>query len=117
MIYYIVKVLTSSIIIVLISEISKRSSFWGSVLASIPLVSFLAFIWHYIDTKDVTKIAELSSGIFWLVIPSLVFFISFPILLKRNVNFYLSMILATAIMVFCYFILIWILKKFGIKIM
>jgi hypothetical protein len=62
--YYIIKVLSSSAIIVLITEISKKNSFWGSVLASIPLISLLAFLWIYIDTKDIKKISELSTGIF-----------------------------------------------------
>ncbi len=114
--YYIIKILTSSIIIVMISEISKRSSLIGSILASIPLISFLAFIWLYIETKDVSKIADLSTGIFWLVIPSLSFFLLFPYLLKRNVQFYLSMTIATVVMVFSYFLMIYVLKKFGIKI-
>jgi len=116
MIYYIIKVLLSSVTIVAISEISKRSTFIGSILASIPLVSLLAFIWMYIDTKDVTKIAELSQGIFWLVIPSLAFFILFPVVLKKNVDFWLSLGISLTIMVFCYFIMIFILKKAGINI-
>ena len=114
--YYIIKVITSSIIIVIISEISKRSSLIGSILASIPLISFLAFIWLYIETKDVSKIADLSTGIFWLVIPSLSFFLLFPYLLKRNVQFYLSMTIATIVMILSYFFMIYILKKIGIKI-
>lgn len=114
--YYIFKVLTSSIIIVLISEISKRNTMLASIFASIPLVSFLAFIWLYIETKDVAKIADLSMGVFWMVIPSLIFFIIFPILLKKNFSFSISMVLATVTMVISYFIMLYILKKIGIKI-
>ncbi len=114
--YYIIKVVTTSVIIVLISEISKRSSLVGSILASIPLISFIAFIWLYVETKDVAKIADLSTGIFWLVIPSLSFFLLFPYLLKRNIQFYLSMTIAAIAMVISYFLMIYILKKFGIKI-
>jgi uncharacterized membrane protein (GlpM family) len=114
--YYIIKVLSSSVIIVLITEISKKNSFWGSVLASIPLISLLAFLWIYIDTKDIKKISELSTGIFWLVIPSLAFFISFPYLLKKSLNFYLALIISLLIMVILYFVMVYVLKKFGIKI-
>ncbi|MCX6230057.1 MAG: DUF3147 family protein [Bacteroidetes bacterium] len=116
MLYYFIKVITSSIIIVAISEISKRSSLMGSILASIPLISFLAFIWLYIETKDISKIADLSTGIFWLVIPSLSFFLLFPYLLKKNIQFYLSMTIAAVMMVIFYFLMLYILKKFGIKI-
>ena len=116
MIYYIAKVLLSSVVLVAISEISKRSTTIGSILASVPLVSLLAFVWMYIDTKDTTKIAELSHGIFWLVIPSLIFFILFPVLLKKQVDFWLSMGISLTIMVIGYFIMLFVLRKFGINI-
>jgi len=116
MIYYIIKVLLSSVTIVAISEISKRSTTVGSILASVPIVSLLAFIWLYIDTKDSAKIAELSQGIFWLVIPSLIFFIFFPILLKKNVDFWISLGISLTIMVVGYFVMLFILKKMGINI-
>jgi predicted permease len=109
-------VLLSSVTIVAISEISKRNTYIGSILASIPLVSLLAFIWMYIDSKDTAKIAELSQGIFWLVIPSLLFFILFPALLKKNVDFWLSLGISLTIMVIGYFIMLFVLKKFGITL-
>jgi len=116
MIYYLLKVLLSSVTIVAISEISKRSTTVGSILASVPLVSLLAFVWMYIDTKDASKIAALSQGIFWLVIPSLLFFILFPFLLKRNVEFWLSMGISLTVMIIGYFAMLFLLKKFGITI-
>jgi len=97
MAYYLVKIITTTILIVVISEIAKRSSFVGAILASIPLVSVLAMIWLYIDTKDVSKISALSTSVFWLVIPSLALFVSLPVLLKQGVNFYLSMGISIAI--------------------
>ncbi len=116
MVYYVLKVLLSSVIIVLISEISKRSSLAGSILASLPLMSLLAFIWLYIDTKDVAKISSLSNGIFWLVIPSLLLFIILPYLLKRQVNFWWALSISTTVMVVFYLLMIFVLKKFGIKL-
>jgi hypothetical protein len=53
--YYIIKILISAILIVGISELSKRSSLIGAILASIPFVSVLAFIWIYVDTKNVER--------------------------------------------------------------
>lgn len=116
MLYYFIKILSSSIIIVAISEISKRSSLMGSILASLPLISLLAFLWLYIDTKDVKKIADLSYGIFWMVLPSLSFFILFPVLLKKNISFFFSLGISLIVMIALYFIMIVILKKVGINI-
>jgi len=116
MIYYVIRVLLSSVTIVAISEISKRSTLIGSILASVPIVSLLAIVWIFLDTKDTAKIAALSQGIFWLVIPSLIFFIVFPVLLKKNVDFWLSLGVSLTIMVAGYFIMLFVLKKSGINI-
>jgi predicted permease len=88
----------------------------GSQLASIPQVSLLAIVWLYIDTKDTAQIASLSTGIFWLVIPSLVFFIVLPLLLKRSLNFWLSLIISSVLTIIAYFIMLYLLKKSGIKL-
>ena len=116
MVYYIIKILITAILVVAISEISKRSSLFGAILASLPIVSILAFIWIYIDTKSVEVISDLSKSIFWLVIPSLSLFIVLPILLKDKWNFYFSLFLSCIIMISLYFIIVLILRKFNIQI-
>jgi len=116
MLYYILKVILSAVLITSISEISKRSSFWGGILASVPLISVIGFIWLYIDLKDTQKISDLSTSIFWLVIPSLSLFISLPILLKYKLNFYLALFLSIIIMILFYYFMVFILNKAGIKL-
>ncbi|MBC8493521.1 MAG: DUF3147 family protein [Candidatus Thioglobus sp.] len=116
MIYYFLKVVISAVLIVTISEISKRSSFFGALVASIPLISVMAILWIYIDTKDIEKISSLSTGIFWMVLPSLALFISLPVLLKQGLNFYLSLGVSIAITIVCYWLMISILNYYGIKL-
>jgi len=116
MIYTIIKILITSGLVVAVSEIAKRSSMMAGILASIPLISVLGFVWLYIDTKDVEKISSLSTSIFWLVIPSLALFVALPILLKKGFGFYPSLGVATSITVVCYYLMILILGKFGIKL-
>ena len=113
MVYYVVKIVITTTLIVLISEISKRHSLVAAALASIPLVSVLAMIWLYIDTKDVNQIASLATSIFWLVIPSLALFISLPILLRNGLNFYFSMAISIAITSACYGLMLLILSRMG----
>ncbi len=110
--YYLIKILISSLLIVAISELSKRNSVLGAILASIPLVSVLAFIWLYIDTGNVEKISKLSYSIFWLVIPSLILFISLPIFLKYEINFYISLLYSIILTVIGYYFMIMLLEKF-----
>jgi hypothetical protein len=100
----------------MISEIAKRSTFIGAILASVPLVSVLAMIWLYIDTKDVTKISSLSTSVFWLVIPSLALFLALPLLLKQGLNFYLSISISIGLTVGCYWIMVSALNHFGVEL-
>ena len=65
--YYIFKILITALLVVLVSELARRSSFYGALLASVPLISVLAMTWLYVDTKDTARIASLSGSIFWLV--------------------------------------------------
>ena len=59
--YYAIKLVISALLIVAISELSKRSTFAGALLASVPIVSVLAMIWLYTDTRDVAQVATLSN--------------------------------------------------------
>ena len=116
MFYYITKIGISAILIVIISEVAKRSSMLGALLASVPLVSVIAMIWLYTETKDVAKVSTFSNSVFWLVLPSLLLFIALPLLLKQGVNFYLSLGLSVGITVLAYGIMLAVLNYFGIKL-
>ena len=114
--YILLKLLLSSSIIVLISEISKRDTFVGGLIASIPVISVLSIIWLYIETKNIEDIKNLSNSIFWMVIPSLSLFISLPILLKSGLGFYISLTISVLITLICYYVTVFILSKYGIKL-
>ncbi len=114
--YYLFKIAITTTLVVLISEIAKRSSLFAAVLASIPLVSVLAIIWLYVETKNIDKISQLSISVFWLVIPSLALFIVLPVLLKQGLHFYLSMSLSILVTVSCYWLMLITLGYFNIKL-
>lgn len=114
--YYVVKIAITTILIVLISEIARRSTLAGAILASVPLVSVLAMLWLYIDTQDTQKVSLLASSVFWLVLPSLALFVSLPVLLKQGINFYVSMGVSVAITVVCYFVMIALLNRYGVNL-
>jgi hypothetical protein len=113
--YYITKLIITTFLIVLISEISKRSSLAGAILAAIPLVSILAMTWMYIDTSESTKAVEFSQNIVWLIAPSMTLFIAFPLLIKKGLGFYPSMLISIVLTVFAYYSVIYLLEKFGIR--
>lgn len=102
--YLFIKFFLSATIVVAVSELAKRSSWIGALTASLPLTSILAMCWLYKETKDVDKIAQLSTDILWLVIPSLTLFVSLPIFLRRGFAFPWSLSLSCLITAMAYFI-------------
>ncbi|WP_373033194.1 DUF3147 family protein [Sulfurovum sp.] len=116
MAYYIIKLIITTFLIVLISEIAKRSSLAGALLAAIPLVSILAMTWMYIDTDSSNNAVEFSNRIVWLIAPSMTLFIAFPILIKKGLGFYASMGISIVLTIMAYYSVIFVLSRFGIKL-
>ena len=100
---YALRVFLSGIVIVIVSEVAKRHSLLAAFIASLPWISILSFLWLYHDTHSSVKISSLSMNIFWMVIPSLSFFPILNLLLKYQINFYISLIIAAVLMGCCYF--------------
>jgi hypothetical protein len=113
---YVVKILVTVVLVVAISEASKRSSFVGALLASVPVTSVLAMIWLYSDTRDVAQVAALSRSVFWLVLPSLVLFVLLPMLLQRGYHFYLSLAASLGATILVYLGAISLSRHFGFKL-
>ena len=65
---YAIKVVITAAVVVAVSELAKRSTFWGALLASLPITSLLAFLWLYQANHNTEAIASLSQSIFWLVL-------------------------------------------------
>lgn len=116
MLYTAIKVLITAVLVVAISEVGKRSSALGAILASLPITSLLAFIWIYGETGDTAKISALSTSIFWYVLPSLVLFVALPVLLGQGYGFWLSLALSSALTFAAYVAMTAILARYGITL-
>ena len=109
--YLIFKTLITALIIVIVSEIAKKYTWAAAIIVSIPLTSLLAFIWLYYDTKDVQKVIDLSLSTIVMTLPSIVFFIVLPFMLKFKYSFSFSIIVAIISTSVAYLIFISIIKK------
>ena len=116
MIWYLVKLLVSALIIVLVSEVSKKLPLIGSLIASIPLISVLGMIWMYGEKVNVSKIASHAEGTFWYVLPSLPMFLVLPWMLRKGFNFPLSITACIALTGILYVIMTKVLTKFGLNL-
>lgn len=116
MIRFIIKVFVSAILIATISEIGKRNSLMAAVYASLPLTTILAMVWLYLDSGDLQKTTSLSWNVLLAFIPSCVFLVAFPLLVKVGVNFWISMAISGIITAFAYWVFVLALKHYGINI-
>jgi len=116
MLYYGVKLVLSALIIVTVSELAKRQPAWAGLLASLPLVSLVAIVWLYVDTHDIRQVSELSTSIFWLVLPSLIFFVTLPLLLRHGLHFTASLLIAALVTMAAYALMLLGLKHFGMRL-
>ena len=112
-VYVVIKLALTAGIVVLVSEVARRSTLLGGFLAALPLVSLLAMIWLYVDTGDTVQVAGLSRTIFWLVLPSLPLFLVLPWLLEARMRFTPALLLSLAVTAACYGIVVVILKRVG----
>ena len=115
MIEYAIRVVLTALIVVAVAEIAKRNPLWAAILASLPLTSLLAFIWLYVDTGALGQIATLSRSIFWLVLPSLVLFLTLPALLDRGMGFWVSLFLACVATSATYLVTVKLLSRLGVE--
>ncbi|MBL7685519.1 MAG: DUF3147 family protein [Deltaproteobacteria bacterium] len=116
MFFVFVKIFLSALIIAIASECAKRNTFIGALLMAIPLNSLLAIIWVYQDTHDLEKIIQFCHGVFWMVIPSLFFFLIFPFLIRKNLGFYISLPISVMVTFLIYWIYMMLLKKLGVQV-
>ncbi|HNI63689.1 MAG TPA: DUF3147 family protein, partial [Agitococcus sp.] len=83
MTWIITKYAITAAMVVLISELAKRSDKLGSLVAALPLVTVLTLIWLYVEQQPTSKIANHAWYTFWYVIPTLPMFLAFPWLMSR----------------------------------
>ena len=113
--YLVIKTIVTALVIVAISDIARRSSLFAGILASIPLTSVLAMTWLYFDTRNVKSVIELSNSVLLLIPPSIIFFLTFPFLLKK-IDFLISLAISILLTALTYWIYISLLTNFGVKL-
>ncbi len=114
--YLIVKYLITAGVVVLVSEIARRSDKLGALIAALPIVTILTLIWLFVEKQPTVKLANHAYYTFWYVIPTLPMFLLFPYLLPK-LGFWLTLVVCILFTVFCFFVFSLLLKSFGINIL
>lgn len=116
MLYLLVKAALSGVIIAIASEVARRWPGWGALIVSLPLVSVLAMIWLWRDTRDPLRLAAHSEATFWFVLPSLPMFLLIPLMLRQGFSFWASLAAGCALTVLLYLTMTIVGPRFGLKL-
>ena len=114
--WIITKYAITAALIVLITEVAKRSDKLGALIAALPIVTLLAMIWMWFENQGDAKIANHAWYTFWYVVPTLPMFLIFPALLPR-IGFWPTLGVSAVITVASFTVFAMIVKRFGIELM
>ena len=114
--WLITKYLVTAGVIILVSEMAKRSDKLGGLLGALPLVTIMALIWLHVGQQSEEKIANHAWYTFWYVIPTLPMFLVFPALLQR-IGFWPTLIVSIVLtmVIFGFFALV--MRRFGVDLL
>lgn len=110
------KYLITAAVVVIVSEIAKRSDKLGAFIAALPLVTILVLIWLHMENQPVSKIANNAWYTFWYVIPTLPMFLVFPMLLPR-LGFWLTLLVCVILTAICFGLFALLVRRYGIELL
>ena len=115
MAWLITKYLLTAAVVVLVSELARRSDKLGGFIAALPIVTILVLIWLYVEHQPQQKIANHAWYTFWYVIPTMPMFLAFPVLLPR-LGFWPALLACLVITVAAFAVLALVVRRFGIDL-
>lgn len=114
--WIVAKYALTAAVVVLVSELAKRSDRLGGLLAALPLITVLSLIWLYVEGQPASKIANHAWYTFWYVLPTLPMFLVFPALLPR-LGFWPTLLACVVITVVCFGMFALAVRRFGIELL
>jgi small-conductance mechanosensitive channel len=102
-------------LVVLISELAKRSGKLGALLTALPIVTLLVLIWMHAERSAPAKIADYARYTFWYVLATLPMFALLPTLLARC-GFWGALATGALVTVGCVLLLAVLGRPFGLRL-
>lgn len=116
MMLLITKYAVTAFVIVLVSEIAKRSDRLGALIASLPFVTIMVMVWMHIEKQDTAKLSNHALYTFWYVIPTMPMFLLLPLLLHKGTGFWWALLWSALLTFVCFIITALVAKKFGVEL-
>ncbi len=116
----ILKYLITAGLVVLISEVARRSDKLGALIAALPMVTVLAMTWMFFELKgeqQTEKIANHAWYTFWYVIPTMPMFLLMPWMLRKGIHYGWSLLAGCIVTAVLFVLTAWIIKRFGVDLL
>ena len=116
MTWLITKYLVTAGVVVVVSEVARRSDRLGGFIAALPLVAVLALVWLHVERQPEQRIANHAWYTFWYVVPTLPMFLAFPALLPR-LGFWPTLVACVFVTGVCFGLFALVVRRFGIDLL
>lgn len=116
MAWLLTKYLVTAAVVVVVSELARRSDKLGALVAALPLVTLLTLVWLYVERQPAARIANHAWYTFWYVVPTLPMLLLFPLLLQR-LGFWLALLLSALLTMAIFLGWALALRRFGIELL
>ena len=116
MLALITKYAVTAFVIVVVSEVAKRSDKLGALISSLPFVTILVMIWLYVERQGSQKIGNHAYYTFWYVVPTLPMFLVMPWLMTKGVHFWLALGICALVTIGCFILTAVLARRFGINL-
>lgn len=115
MIWLVTKYAVTAALVVVISELAKRSDRLGGLIAALPLVTILSLIWLHAEKQPQARIANHAWYTFWYVVPTLPMFLAFPWMLGRW-GFWSALGASAVLTLVCFALFALLVRQIGVEL-
>ena len=114
--FFLTKLFVTAGIIVLVTEVAKRSDKFGGLIAALPLTTLLVILWMYYEGASLEKISNHIGYTLFFLLPTLPMFVVFPFVISKF-GFYVALLVSLVLTGFCIYAFDMVLAQGGHKIL
>lgn len=92
------KIISSSLMIILITEIAKKNHSLAGMIAVLPVNILLSLLWIYIENKNLNILTGFVHSALVGLVPTIFFLITIIYFLSKNINLGLSVFISLLIL-------------------
>lgn len=116
MLFLLTKLFLTAGIIVVITEVAKKSDKFGGLIAALPLTTVLIIIWMYYEGASSEKLSKHMSYTLFFLLPTLPMFVVFPYVIGKF-GFYMALLISLILTAACLYAFNVFATQVGLKIL